>query len=306
MAKNPIIYVVIVTYNGMRWIDKCLRDVLKSDTEIKVVVIDNRSTDETVNFIKSHYPQIDLTETNENLGFGRANNIGIKRAINANADYVFLLNQDGYVEKDTIRKLVEFHGNHPEYGVLSPQQKNGNGSGLDTKFENIVLGQCVINTSEESGRAFYDVSFVMAAFWLISAECLKKVGVFDPIFFHYGEDGDYLSRVRFHGFKIGVVMDSVGYHDRQERVVPEIQQLKSFYASQLASLTNINRSLAFCLGKVSYFYLKFSFTHLSKLKFNLFKENTRFYFGLLSRTGEILKSRKNNRQPEYYQSSLLS
>ena len=306
MAKNPIIYVVIVTYNGMKWIDKCLRDVLKSDTEIKVVVIDNRSTDETVNFIKSHYPQIDLTETNENLGFGRANNIGIKRAINANADYVFLLNQDGYVEKDTIRKLVEFHGNHPEYGVLSPQQKNGYGSGLDTKFENIVLGQCVINTSEESGRAFYDVSFVMAAFWLISAECLKKVGVFDPIFFHYGEDGDYLSRVRFHGFKIGVVMDSVGYHDRQERVVPEIQQLKSFYASQLASLTNINRSLAFCLGKVSYFYLKFSFTHLSKLKFNLFKENTRFYFGLLSRTGEILKSRKNNRQPEYYQSSLLS
>ena len=224
MAKNPIIYVVIVTYNGMKWIDKCLRDVLKSDTEIKVVVIDNRPTDETVNFIKSHYPQIDLTETNENLGFGRANNIGIKRAINANADYVFLLNQDGYVEKDTIRKLVEFHGNHPEYGVLSPQQKNGNGSGLDTKFENIVLGQCVINTSEESGRAFYDVSFVMAAFWLISAECLKKVGVFDPIFFHYGEDGDYLSRVRFHGFKIGVVVDSVGYHDLQGRGVREIKE----------------------------------------------------------------------------------
>ena len=300
MAKNPIIYVVIVTYNGMKWIDKCLRDVLKSDTEIKVVVIDNRSTDETVNFIKSHYPQIDLTETNENLGFGRANNIGIKRAINANADYVFLLNQDGYVEKDTIRKLVEFHGNHPEYGVLSPQQKNGNGSGLDTKFENIVLGQCVINTSEESGRAFYDVSFVMAAFWLISAECLKKVGVFDPIFFHYGEDGDYLSRVRFHGFKIGVVMDSIAYHDRQERIVPEMQQLKSFYASQLASLTNINRTWAFCISKVSYFYLKFSFSQIARLKFNLLKENTRLFFNLLSRKREILKSRNNNRQSESY------
>ena len=183
---------------------------------------------------------------------------------------------------------------------------NGNGSGLDEKFRTIVLEQCVTNSFEDSGRAIHDVSFVMGAFWLISAPCLKKVGLFDPIFFHYGEDGDYLSRVRFHGFKIGVVMDSIGYHDRQERVVPEIQQLKSFYASQLASLTNINRSLAFCLGKVSYFYLKFSFRHLSKLKLNLFKENSRFYFGLLSRTGEILKSRKNNRRPEYYQSSLLS
>ena len=306
MTKTPLIYVVIVTYNGMKWVDKCLHDVLQSDTNIKVVVIDNCSTDETVSFIKINYPEIDLTETNENLGFGRANNIGIKKAINANADYVFLLNQDGYVEKDTIRKLTEFHGNHTEYGVLSPQQKNGNGSGLDTKFENIVLKQCVTHTFKDSGRAIHDVSFVMAAFWLISAECLMKVGVFDPIFFHYGEDGDYLSRVRFHGFKIGVVMDSIGYHDRQERVVPEIQQLKSFYASQLASLTNINRSLAFCLGKVSYFYLKFSFRHLSKLKLSLFKENSRFYFGLLSRTGEILKSRKNNKQPEYYQSSLLS
>ncbi len=290
----------------MKWIDKCLHHVLQSDTDIKVIVIDNRSTDETVNFIKNNYPEIELTETNENLGFGRANNIGIKKAIKGNADYVFLLNQDGYVEKDTIRKLVDFHTDHPEYGVLSPQQKNGDGSVLDSKFENIVLNQCVTNTFGESERTIHDVSFVMAAFWLISGDCLKKVGVFDPIFFHYGEDGDYLSRVRFHGFKIGVVMDSIAYHDRQERVVPEMQQLKSFYASQLASLTNINRSLAFCLGKVSYFYLKFSFSHLSRLKFNLFKENTRFYFGLLSRTGEILKSRKNNRQPEYDQRSLLS
>jgi GT2 family glycosyltransferase len=306
MTKTPLIYVVIVTYNGMKWVDKCLRDVLQSDTNVKIVVIDNRSTDETVSFIKTNYPEIDLIETNENLGFGRANNIGIKKAVNANADYVFLLNQDGYVEKDTIRKLAEFHVRHPEYGVVSPQQKNGNGSGLDAKFKNIVLNQCVTHTFEDSGRTVHDVSFVMAAFWLISAECLKKVGIFDPIFFHYGEDGDYLSRVRFHGFKIGIVMDSIGYHDRQERVVPEIQQLKSFYASQLASLTNINRSLAFCLGKVSYFYLKFSFRHLSKLKLNLFKENSRFYFGLLSRRGEVLKSRKNNRQAEYYQSFLLS
>jgi len=306
MIKPPIVYVVIVTYNGMKWIDKCLRDVLQSDIEIKVVVIDNRSTDDTVNFIKNNYPQVDLTETDENLGFGRANNIGIKKAVKANADYVFLLNQDGYVEENTISKLVSFHNGHLEYGVLSPQQKNGNGTELDKKFKNIVLGNCVTNSFLESGKTIYDVSFVMAAFWLISADCLKRVGVFDPIFFHYGEDGDYLSRVRFHGFKIGVVMDSVAYHDRQERAVPEMQQLKSFYASQLASLTNINRSLAFCVGKVSYFYLKFSLNQLARLKFSLLKENTRLFFNLLSKTGEILKSRKNNKQPEYYQSSLLS
>jgi GT2 family glycosyltransferase len=262
--------------------------------------VDNCSTDETVLFVRNNYPNIDLIQTNENLGFGRANNIGIKKAIQNNADCVFLLNQDGYVERDTISKLVGFHISHPDYGVLSPQQKNGNGTGLDKKFKNIVLRNCVTNTFHESGKTIHDVSFVMAAFWLISADCLKKVGVFDPIFFHYGEDGDYLSRVRFHGFKTGVVMDSVAYHDRQERIVPEMLQLKSFYASQLASLTNINRSLAFCVGKVSYFFLKFSVDQIKRLKFDLLKENTRLFFSLLSKTGEVIKSRNNNKHSQPY------
>jgi len=299
--KSPLnVHVVIVTYNGMKWIDKCLKDVLQSDIKINIILVDNCSTDETVKFVRDNYPDIDLIQTSENLGFGRANNIGIKKAIQNNADYVFLLNQDGYVERDTISKLVTFHVNHPEYGVLSPQQKNGTGAGLDKKFKNIVLGQCVTNTFLESGKTIHDVSFVMAAFWLISADCLMKVGVFDPIFFHYGEDGDYLSRVRFHGLKIGVVMNSVAYHDRQERVVPEMLQLKSFYASQLASLTNINRSLAFCVGKVSYFFLKFSVAQIKRLKFDLLKENTRLFFSLLSKTGEVIKSRNNNKHSQPY------
>ena len=300
--KSPLnVHVVIVTYNGMKWIDKCLKDVLQSDIKINIILVDNCSTDETVEFVRANYPDIDLMQTDENLGFGRANNIGIKKAIQNNADHVFLLNQDGYVEKDTISKLVAFQADHPEYGVLSPQQKNGNGTGMDKKFKNIVLHQCVTDTYLEAGKTIHDVSFVMAAFWLISADCLMKVGVFDPIFFHYGEDGDYLSRVRFHGFKIGVLMDAIAYHDRQERVVPEMQQLKSFYASQLASLTNINRSLAFCVAKVSYFFLKFSLNQIKRLKFSLLKENTRLFFNLLSKTGEVQKSRDNNKRAESYE-----
>ncbi|HTD40551.1 MAG TPA: glycosyltransferase family 2 protein [Mucilaginibacter sp.] len=295
--NTPKVYVVIVTYNGIKWIERCLHDVLLSDITLNLVLIDNGSTDGTKEFIKNNYPELDLIETSENLGFGKANNIGLKKALNSGADYAFLLNQDGYVEKDAIRKLIEFQINHSEYGVLSPRQMNGDGSANDKKFEDIVLSKkCIINSFEDSGTTIHNVYFVMAAFWLISAECLRKVGLFDPIFYHYGEDGDYLSRVRYHGFKIGVVMNSIGYHDRQSRVVPDIQQLKSFYSSQLASLTNINRTFAFCFGKVTYFYLKFSIRYISKLKFTLLKENTRFFFNLLSKTRQILESRNNNKQ----------
>ena len=88
--KSPLnVYVVIVTYNGMKWINKCLQDVLQSDRRINIILVDNCSTDETVSFVSNNYPNIDLVQTNENLGFGRANNIGIKTAIQNNADYVF-------------------------------------------------------------------------------------------------------------------------------------------------------------------------------------------------------------------------
>jgi GT2 family glycosyltransferase len=289
----------------MKWLKKSLHDVSLSDINLNIILIDNGSTDGTVEFIENNYPHLELIKTTANLGFGQANNMGIKRALRAHADYIFLLNQDGYVEKDSIRKLVEFYDRHPEYGVLSPKQMNGNGSALDKKFENIVLNSCIINSIAELDTTIYDVTFVMAAFWLISTACIKKVGLFDPIFFQYGEDGDYLSRVRYHGFKIGVVMDSVSYHDRQERVVPDIQQLKGFYASQLASLTNINRTLAFCFSKVFFYYLKFSIHYIFKLKFNLAKENTKLFFNLLLKTNKIVTTRQNNKKESYDRMPLL-
>ena len=305
MNKHTV-FVVIVTYNGIKWIKRCLHDVLLSDAIPQLIIVDNGSIDGTTAFIEKNYPGLELIKTETNLGFGQANNIGIRKALEAGADYVFLLNQDGYVEKDTIRRLVYFHLKHPEYGVLSPKQMNGDGSGYDKKFESIVLGKgCMIDSFEEGGATIYNVYFAMAAFWLISTACLRKVGLFDPIFFHYGEDGDYLSRVRYHGFKIGVVMNSIGYHDRQDRIVPEAQQIKSFYASQLAVLTNINRTLAFCFSKVFYYYLKFSARYLSKLKLGLFKENTKALFHLLSKTGRVLAVRKNNKKEHYDEYPLL-
>ena len=297
MAKTDI-YVIIVTYNGMKWIPKCLQKLSESDIELHPIIIDNGSSDDTVTFIKDHYPSIELIQTNENLGFGRANNIGIENAISNNAGYVFLLNQDGYVEPDTISKLVSFHKTHPEYGVLSPKQMNGDGSALDKKFDSIVLSKdCIVRSYKAESTEVFDVSFVMAAFWLISATCLRKVGKFDPIFFHYGEDGDYLSRVRYHGLKIGVVMESTGYHDRHERIVPAKQQIKGFYASQLGSLTNINRSLAFGFSKVSFYFLRNSVKYLSQFQFKLILENVKCYSKLMGKLPKVLRSRRQNRAP---------
>ncbi len=295
--KDKNIFVIIVTYNGMKWIEKCLHDVLLSDIHPHVILIDNGSTDGTIEFIENKYPGMELIKSDNNLGFGQANNIGIIKAYKSQADYVFLLNQDGYVEKDTIRKLVEFNESHPEYGVLSPQQLNGDGTALDKKFESITLSKkCTIDSFEDSGATVHNVYFAMAAFWLVSIECLKKVGVFDPIFFHYGEDGDYLNRVRYHGFKVGVVMNSIGYHDRHERIVPDAKKLNGYYASLLAVLTNINHNFILCFAKVTYLYLKLLIPYVFNLNFELLKVNNKAYFSLVSKTNRILATRSDNKK----------
>jgi len=104
-----VIYVVIVTYNGMQWIDKCLDSLIHSSIPLNIIIIDNLSTDGTVDFIKHKYPTVELVETGKNLGFGKANNIGITHAVKQNADYVFLLNQDAWVGLNTIDELVKIH-----------------------------------------------------------------------------------------------------------------------------------------------------------------------------------------------------
>jgi GT2 family glycosyltransferase len=202
----------------MPWLSKCL----ESTKPYAVVVVDNNSKDDTVNFIKSNYPGVNLLQQSKNLGFGQANNLGMSYALKQGADYVFLLNQDAYLEKDTIEKLVEVHNKTDHFGILSPIHLNGRGSRLDQQFSHYLNYTCnkdffsdyVLNKTR---MQVYQVPYVNAAGWLLSRECIEKVGGFDPIFFHYGEDINYCQRVIYHGFKIGVVPEAKLLHDRENR-----------------------------------------------------------------------------------------
>ena len=212
-----VIYVVIVTYNGMQWIDKCIDSLIHSSIPLNIIIIDNLSTDGTVDFIKNNYPTVELVETGKNLGFGKANNIGITHAVKQNADYVFLLNQDAWVGLNTIDELVKIHQQNPGYGILSPIHFNGKGDTLDYKFSlqcnAIDCPGYVSDLVTASLKQVYTINFANAALWLISKECLQKTGAFDPIFPHYGEDFDYVNRIKYHGFKVGIAPALTGFHD---------------------------------------------------------------------------------------------
>lgn len=214
-----LVYTIIVTFNGIKWVDKCFDSLLNSSVTTKVIVIDNLSTDGTPEQIRAMYPSVEVIEPGENLGFGRANNIGLARAVKEGADYVFLLNQDAWVEPDTIEKLVAAHTK--DFGILSPMHLNGEGNALDVNFANCLLGSS--NPGLVSALflgeldAIYEVKRANAAAWLLDVKTVQLIGGFDPDFFMYGEDDNYMHRVKYHGLKIGVHPAARIYHDRHYR-----------------------------------------------------------------------------------------
>ena len=132
----PKILVVVVTFNAMRWVERCFDSLASSKIKLDVFVVDNGSTDGTQQFIRDNYPMITIKQSAENLGFGQANNIGLRYAVDHNYDYVYLLNQDAWVLSDTIENMVGCLERQPEYGILSPIQMSEEADEFDRNFLN--------------------------------------------------------------------------------------------------------------------------------------------------------------------------
>ena len=251
------IFVIIVTYKGKRWYDRCFTSLRNSTIPVQTIVVDNASNDGTVEYIRENYPEIMLIESKENLGFGKGNNLALKYAYEHGCDYVFLLNQDAWLNKDdTLEKLVEVAKNHPEYGILSPMHLNVNKTGLSMKEfcrkpcnEKLISDLYLNNLSD-----IYGTTYIHAAAWLLPRRTLQTIGGFDPIFPHYGEDDDYLNRVRFHKLKIGVCPFSRIVHDHQEHPKTDAQLQYIHDLNKLVEYIDINHP--FKPGDCMWHYLK--------------------------------------------------
>ena len=188
---QPRVLAVVVTYNAMRWADRCLGSLLRSSLKPAVLVVDNGSSDGTREHVRSAFPEVRLECRPENPGFGAANNIGLRMALEEGFDFVYLMNQDAWVEEDTLELLAAAH--RPEFGVLSPVQNTAEGA-PDANFQR-WCGSSLRRAGAQPGKTSMDavpgiveVPFVMAAHWLVSRGALRKVGGFSPAFRQYGED----------------------------------------------------------------------------------------------------------------------
>lgn len=292
------VFVIIVTYKGKRWYDKCFGSLRESTIPVQTIVVDNTPGNEDAAYIKEHYPEIHLIKTEENLGFGRANNLGMRYALDNGCDYVFLLNQDTWLDTtDVIEKLSHIAERHPEYGIVSPMHLNSERSsirmtlGLGAHDRNDkLLSDLYLNRVSE----IYETNFVNAAAWLLPRKTMEMVGGFDPIFKHYEEDDNYINRVLYHGFKVGVCPQVNIIHDHQESLFSNEKSQLRKQQFLLVEWTNINYK--FSSAAISRYYVRKWLSYIFAGNWKKAKEQRCLLNYCIGMRKAILQSRNENKQ----------
>lgn len=280
---------IIVSYNFEPWLKKCLDSLTHSTIPLDILVIDNKSTDDTTSIIKTQYTNVDLIKNTKNFGFGGGNNIGLKKCVAEGYDYAFLVNQDAWIAPNCLEEMLKI--TTKDIGIISPMHLDGTGQNLDAGFQTYI--QKITKTKE----GYNQVKFVNAAFWLIPKETILKVGIFSPIFHHYGEDVDLGNRLKYHNLNFIVAPNAIAYHDRQNRTISLKSYIKSEFTYFLTEYCNINNP----------FYIAFFYAILAPIKKSWqasLKRNGQLAIGylkitisLLSKTYDVLKTRKINKIP---------
>ena len=215
------ITIIIVTYNAMKWAEKCFSSLRKSSVPVNVIVVDNGSNDGTQDYIKNNFSEVEFIQSNENLGFGKANNLGIEKAYKEGANLFHLMHQNPWIFEDSIQKMLDVYNEYPDkekIGILSPMHLNERKKKLDLHFERYLARHTEFNRIFsgmfcDNLKDIYEINFVNAAHWLIPKSTIEEVGGFNPYFFHGAEDYDYINRTTFHGKKTIVCTKSKVVHD---------------------------------------------------------------------------------------------
>lgn len=213
-SVQPVVYIILLNWNGWRDTLQCLRSLeVLYYPNYRVVVVDNHSTDHSVEWLRETYPNLTILKTGKNLGFGGGNNVGIRFALSKRTDYVWLLNNDTKVDPPALSAMINMAEADSRIGAVGsvlyylhePERVQAWGGG----WVNLWLGMAHHFTMPVLSECIH---YITGASILIRRAVLEEVGFFDKGFFMYWEDADYCFRVRKAGWKLMVAQDAKVWH----------------------------------------------------------------------------------------------
>jgi GT2 family glycosyltransferase len=199
--------IVIVSYNARADLEGCLRSLVSHGPGVKheIVVVDNASRDDTVETLRARWPSIRLVEAGGNLGFSRANNIGIRQS---SGELVLLLNGDTLVPSGAIDALVAVLDRRPDVAVVGPRLVDARGRAelsfgpMISPFNELRQKLRARGSVERLTSTEREVDWVSGACLLVRRADAEAVGLLDERFFMYTEDVDFCAAVRARGRRV--------------------------------------------------------------------------------------------------------
>ena len=211
-------YVVIPNWNGADRIRACLDSLRDQIAQNQIVVVDNGSEDESVEIIEKEYPEAILIRHVRNKGFAGGVNAGIRYAIEKDAKYVALLNNDAVAGKGWLKSLVDFLDGNPKAGIATSKICDDKKTHLDSTGDFYTIWGLPYprGRSEEFTDKYDQDTWVFGASGgasLYRCKMLERIGLFDEDFFAYYEDVDISFRAQLAGWKVAYVSSAIVYHE---------------------------------------------------------------------------------------------
>lgn len=218
-ADSVTISVVIVSWNAKAYLEQCLNSLISGTSSclLEIIVVDNASIDGSPEMVTAKFPNVKLIRNISNLGFAKANNVGITQS---SGKYIALVNSDVKVLGNCVGDLAGYLGAHPNVGVVGPKILNGDMSvqssarRFPTLWNNFCEASGLARTFNKSQllagehMLYFDynnelqVDVLVGCFWLIRREAIEIVGLLDEGFFIYAEDVDWCRRCWSAGWEV--------------------------------------------------------------------------------------------------------
>jgi GT2 family glycosyltransferase len=216
---------VILNWNNPKDTIRCLNSLKSAQQYLfQIIVVDNASTDDSLKCIRAEHPDVVLLRNERNLGYAGGNNVGIAYALEQDADFVLLLNDDIVVAPGSIETLIAATARYPKAGFLGPKivsLENTSrilSAGGSIKKDGTIQHRNVVEHDLMIHEPVIDVDFLSGSALMVSRRAIERVGMLDESFFVYGEDVEWCYRGKLAGFQVLLVSDAVVFHpDTRQR-----------------------------------------------------------------------------------------
>ena len=302
--EQPLVSIIIVNYNGKKFLENCLKSLIQTNYKnYEIIVVDNNSTDGSIDLVKNNFPKIQLLVLNKNFGFAIPNNMGAKIA---KGKYLVFLNNDTTVTQNWLAELVSALENDNEITIGQSLLILPNGN-IDSSGDFVDEIGRAYSSTDRPKKTRYILS-ARAACMILRKDIFLDMGGFDVNYFASFEDVEFGWRAWLWGYKVSLIPKSVVYHLGGQTIkkIPDVISFHSVKNNILLRLTNFDRldSLKSLFWMVSVLFFKkffrISIANNRNQKYQI--PNTKIIFKaiywiiknqkLVSQKRKILKSRQ--------------